>query len=171
MMRILDRWLWRVVDLGILLAVLGMVLLITLQVGSRMMSASYPWTEELSRFLFIWTVWLGLAASFRAGSHPALDFLVYMAPSSMRIVFRVVPVLATVTLFAAVTWFGWGLLRQQIRFGEQSAILQIGMWLSTLPLVLGSALSIVGVIIDGIVRDPLADPIEDQLSQTGSIAS
>ena len=163
-MKFLDRWLWRTVDAAILVAVIGMVVLITLQVASRIIAASFPWTEELSRFLFIWTVWLGLAASFRTGSHPAITFLAAIAPRAIRRVLRAVPVVATLVLFAAVTWFGWGLMRQQIQFGEQSPILQIGMWWSTLPLLLGAGLSLVGVIVDGLVRNPLEDPIGDQIS-------
>ena len=60
-----DRLIWRIVDGAILVAVLGMVALISLQVGSRLAGVSVPWTEELSRFMFIWTIWMGLAASFR----------------------------------------------------------------------------------------------------------
>lgn len=150
----IDRLLWRMVDGVILLAVLGMVCLIALQVGSRLTDASVPWTEELSRFLFIWTVWLGLAASFRAGAHPALDILPETAPRGLRLAFRVVQVAATVALFSAVTWHGFTLLRQQISFGELSPILQIGMWWATLPLVLGAALSIIGAIIAGLQPPP-----------------
>jgi TRAP-type C4-dicarboxylate transport system permease small subunit len=146
-----DRLLWRSVDVAILIAVLGMVCLIALQVGSRFVDASVPWTEELSRFLFIWTVWLGLAASFRAGAHPSLDILSMAAPDRLRFIFRAVQVVATVMLFAAVSWHGLRLLRQQIVFGEQSPILQVGMWVATLPLVLGAALSILGAVVDGLL--------------------
>jgi TRAP-type C4-dicarboxylate transport system permease small subunit len=55
-----------------------------------------------------------------------------------------------VILFAAVSWHGFWLLRQQIVFGEQSPILQVGMWVATLPLVLGAALSILGAVVDGL---------------------
>lgn len=145
-----DRLLWGIVDGAILIAVLGMVCLIVLQVGSRLVDASIPWTEELSRFLFIWTVWLGLAASFRVGAHPSLDILPIGAWPRLGPFFRVVQVAATVTLFAAVSWHGFGLLRQQIVFGEQSPILQVGMWVATLPLVLGATLSILGAVVDGL---------------------
>ena len=53
-------------------------------------------------------------------------------------------------LFTAVTWHGFWLLRQQVVFGERSPILQVGMWLATLPLVLGAALSIFGALVDGL---------------------
>ncbi len=143
----LDRMIWRLVDGAILLAVLGMVCLIALQVGSRLIGASVPWTEELSRFLFIWTVWLGLAATFRAGNHPALEILPAMTSGGVRRVLIFVPVIATAILFIAVTYYGYQLMAQQIRFGERSPILQVGMYWATLPLVLGSALSIFGTVM------------------------
>ncbi|MGP3698550.1 TRAP transporter small permease [Rhodobacter sp. NSM] len=146
-MRKLDGLLWRLVDAVILVAVVGMVCLIALQVGSRLMGASVPWTEELSRFLFIWTVWLGIATGFRYGQHPALSFLYFLAPRGLKPVLRVIPAVAAVMLFSIVTWHGWALLSQQVRFGELSPILQVGMWLTTLPLVLGSGLAVLGAIV------------------------
>lgn len=165
-MKAIDKFIWKSVDALLLAAILGMVALIALQVGSRFVRQSVSWTEELSRFLFIWTIWMGLAASFRGGTHPSITFIPGMMPKRFRIVFRVIPVLATLVLFGAVSWFGYGLFMQQIRFGERSAILQIGMYWSTLPLVVGSVLAMVGVTVDGIVRDPLEDPIQEQIAQS-----
>lgn len=166
-MRRLDRLLWRVTDAVILVAVTGMVVLICLQVGSRLLGASISWTEELSRFFFIWTVWFGLAASFRAGSHPAITLLPDLAPPGLQWLFRALPMIATTILFAAVTWYGFGLMRQQIAFGEQSPILQIGMWLSTLPLVIGAALSIIGAIISGVFDDPVTAAFDEAYRDSG----
>ena len=59
-------------------------------------------------------------------------------------------------MFLAVTYHGYRLLQQQITFGEKSPILQLGMYWATLPLVLGSALSILGVLINAI-RGPQPD--------------
>ncbi|MFN4101652.1 MAG: TRAP transporter small permease [Pararhodobacter sp.] len=145
----IDRLIWRIIDVAILLAVLGMVGLITLQVGSRLAGLSVPWTEEMSRFLFIWTIWMGLAASFRTGAHPALQLVPDSAPRPLLLIMRIVQVSASTILFGAVGWHGLALLQQQIRFGEQSPILQIGMWWATLPLVIGSALAILGALIEG----------------------
>lgn len=156
----IDRLLWRCVDGVILCAVLGMICLISLQVGSRLIDASVPWTEELSRFLFIWTVWLGLAASFRAGLHPSLDILPDAAPHFLRRFLHIIQVIATIILFCAISWHGFALLRQQISFGEQSAILQIGMWWATLPLVLGGILSVIGVILNGVKDAPQRNNVD-----------
>jgi TRAP-type C4-dicarboxylate transport system permease small subunit len=151
-----DRLIWRAVDVVIPVAVLGMVVLISLQVGSRLAGISVPWTEELSRFMFIWTIWMGLAASFRSGAHPSLQLIPETAPRALPLIMRVAQVLACITLFTAVGWHGWSLLNQQIRFGEQSPILQVGMWWATLPLVLGSALAILGALLDSL--RPLSPP-------------
>jgi TRAP-type C4-dicarboxylate transport system permease small subunit len=157
-MKKLDKLLWRLVDAVILVAVFGMVCLIGLQVGSRLMGASIAWTEELSRFLFIWTIWMGLGTGFRNGMHPALTMLTVLAPPALQPALRLIPALASVILFSVVSYHGWGLMQQQIRFGEQSAILQVGMWLATLPLVLGSGLAILGTLIHAFTRPDYADP-------------
>ncbi len=152
----LDRLIWRAVDAAILVAVLGMVALISLQVGSRLAGVSVPWTEELSRFLFIWTIWMGLAASFRTGAHPSLQLIPETAPRPLLLIMRAAQLLACITLFAVVGWHGWSLLNQQIRFGEQSPILRVGMWWATLPLVLGSSLAILGAVLDSLRPLPSA---------------
>jgi C4-dicarboxylate transporter, DctQ subunit len=151
-MKAIDRWIWRLVDAVLLVAITGMIGLITLQVISRQIGHSVPWTEELSRFLFIWTIWFGVAASFRQGQHPAITLLTgFVTNLTARRFVDGIPALATAILFVIVAYYGWDLLAQQIRFGETSPILRVGMWLATLPLVLGSALAVLGAIIHGVL--------------------
>jgi len=151
MMKTIDRWIWQLVDAVLLIAITGMIGLIALQVVSRLIGNSAPWTEELSRFLFIWTIWFGVAASFRTGQHPAVTLLSDLfTHSATRRLFDLIPALAAAALFAVVAWYGWDLLAQQVRFGESSPILRVGMWLTTLPLVIGSALAVVGALIHGL---------------------
>lgn len=150
-MRSFDNALWRLVDGILLIAVLGMVCLIGLQVVSRLLGNSLPWTEELSRFFFIWTIWLGLAAGFRGGQHPRVTVLSDLLPSAWaRRSLDLLAALAAAVLFIIVTRHGWDLLWQQVRFGETSAILQIGMWVATLPIVLGSGLAVLGAMVHGL---------------------
>ena len=51
-------------------------------------------------------------------------------------------------LFAVIGWNAVGLLMQRISFGETSPVLGIGMWIATLPVILGSILAILGCLID-----------------------
>lgn len=146
-MKQLERMLWRVVDATLFVTIVGMVILIGLQVGSRVFGGSIPWTEELGRLLFIWTVWLGMAAGFRWGQQPAIELFVGRLPRGARSVANAFSVLCTVVFFVVVAWNGVKLLMQQIQFGEVSAILQIGQWMTTVPMVLGTCLSIVAAIM------------------------
>lgn len=149
-MKQFERLLWRLVDGSLVITITGMVLLIALQVGSRLVGSSVVWTEELSRFLFVWTIWLGMAAGFRHGLHPSLDMLPAMLPPNGRRLLGWLQVLAASTFLAIVCWYSVKLVQQQLLFREVSAILQIGKWLTTVPMVLGSALAIIGVIMHGL---------------------
>lgn len=161
-MKTIDRWIWRLVDAVLLIAITGMIGLIALQVVSRLLGSSVPWTEELSRFLFIWTIWFGVAASFRTGQHPAVTLLSDLVtdPASRRVI-DLIPAVAAAVLFAIVAYYGWSLLAQQIRFGETSPILRVGMWLATLPLVLGSALAVIGALIHGVQGSDYSHAIKE----------
>lgn len=160
-MQQIDKMVWRIVDAVILVAVISMVVLIALQVISRFSGHSVAWTEELARFLFIWTVWLGLAVGFRNGQHPALNFLIVFIPQSVRRFYRLIPAVCAMLLFGIACWQGWNLMLQQISFNERSATLQVGMWLATLPLVIGSGLAIVGAALNALFApDDFATPVD-----------
>ena len=164
-MQRIDRAIWRIVDLAIFIAVLGMVVFIVIQVGSRLAGESVPWTEELSRFLFLWTTYLGMAAGFRQGHHPSFGLLgALLPPGGQRALTLVTPVAAAI-FFGIVGVYGFALLRQQIAFGEMSPILQIGMWVTTLPLVLGALLAILGAAMHAVQDHPafsFVPDLEDQ---------
>ena len=150
-MRMIDRALWRLVDAAIFIAVVGMVILICIQVTTRFLGHSAPWTEELSRFLFIWTTFLGMATGFRYGTHPSLGLFAEGLPEPIQKYLRLLTPLSALVFFAIVSWFAFKLLQQQIRFGEISPILQIGMWITTLPLIIGAVLAPIGAITHAIL--------------------
>lgn len=146
-MKRVEKILWRTVDAILLIAIAGMVTMITLQVGSRLLGVSIGWTEELSRMLFVWTIWMGMAAGFRNGQQPAIDLLVNATSGYTRLALRLLSVACISFFFAVVAWHALQLTLQQIRFGEVSAILQIGKWTMSVPIVLGALLSIVGALL------------------------
>lgn len=152
-MKVLDRYIWKAVDGAIFCAVFGMVVLIATQVATRMIGHSAPWTEELSRFLFIWTTFLGMATGFRHGNHPSMELLLAYFPDAVVRLLRLLTPVCAVVFFGIVCWFGLILIQQQIRYGEISPSLQIGMWVTTLPLILGSALASIGAIMHGFFPD------------------
>ncbi|MCL6614828.1 MAG: TRAP transporter small permease [Firmicutes bacterium] len=58
------------------IVVVAMVVVLSLQVLSRyLFNAPLYWSEELARFIFIWSVFLGAAMAFRRGTHMSVDLI------------------------------------------------------------------------------------------------
>src|SRR6266516_6229489 len=92
-----------------------LVVPVSLQIVARYTQAipSYIWTEEMSRFLFIWMVMLGAMIGVREGTHFEVDIwpeLGRRANAALRIVSHLfVLVFALVFLFWGIKFveFGW----------------------------------------------------------------
>jgi TRAP-type transport system small permease protein len=103
-----------------------LVVPVTMQIVSRYtgLVPSYIWTEELSRFLFIWMVMLGAMVAVREGTHFEVDVWPELSPRAaarLRIVSHLF-----VLLFALVFVY-WGV--QFVRFGwdQESELAELPM--------------------------------------------
>jgi len=70
----------------VLLILLASICIVMLtQVFSRyLFNAPLTWPEELSRYLFIWVVFLGAAIAFRHKAHLGMDFVTAKLPEKLR---------------------------------------------------------------------------------------
>ena len=92
---------------------------VTLQVVSRYTALipSWIWTEELSRFLFIWMIMLGAMIGVREGSHFVVDVWPDLAPRPAALL-QVASNLFVLVFALVFVW--WGI--QFVRFGwDQSS--------------------------------------------------
>lgn len=137
---------WRVIDLLLAIAIVGMLVVLLMQVIARLIGASPTWTEEVARFLFMGGVFLGLAAGFRIGGHPRVNFLVAKGPEWLGKLSLHLTVASALVFFGVLAWKSVELMVQQIGTNETSPALGLSMWVVTVPLVLGAFLSIVASI-------------------------
>lgn len=92
-----------------------LVIPVSLQILSRYtgLIPSYIWTEELSRFLFIWMVMLGAMIGIREGTHFEVDVWPELSPrgnAALKIVsYAFILVFALVFLYWGISFvqFGW----------------------------------------------------------------
>ena len=87
---------------------------VTLQIISRytQLIPSYIWTEELSRFLFIWMVMLGAMIGIREHTHFEVDVWPELKPKANALL-RIVSHLFVLVFALVFIW--WGI--QFVRFG------------------------------------------------------
>jgi TRAP-type transport system small permease protein len=123
---------------------LALVLVALLQVGSRYTGLVFvPWTEELSRVLFVWVIWLGAGAASARGAQIRFDLVVDRLPGVAARRVKDVVDLAGAGFLAAVAWYGWQVARSQAdtRFLTFDVSVQ---WMY-LAAVLGAVLMIAGM--------------------------
>ncbi len=103
-----------------------LVVPVTMQIVSRYtgLIPSYIWTEELSRFMFIWMVMIGAMVAVREGTHFEVDVWPDLSPRAaarLRIFSNLF-----VLLFALVFVY-WGV--QFVRFGwnQESELAELPM--------------------------------------------
>jgi TRAP-type transport system small permease protein len=66
----------RVVTWFVVVLLLGLTAVVTLQIIARVFFEAFSWTEELSRYLLVWSTFLGASMGFKRGSHVAITFVV-----------------------------------------------------------------------------------------------
>ncbi|TWO72565.1 TRAP transporter small permease [Caenimonas sedimenti] len=103
-----------------------LVVPVTMQIVSRYtgLVPSYIWTEELSRFLFIWMVMLGAMVAVREGTHFEVDVWPDLSPRAaalLRIVSNIF-----VLLFALVFVY-WGVRFVRFGWSQQSELAELPM--------------------------------------------
>ena len=101
---------------------------VSLQIFSRYTSLipSYIWTEEMARFLFIWTVMIGAMIGVRDSTHFEVDVwpqLVRRGEAAVRIMAR----LGTLALALVLVWAGTEFTR--FAWHRTSELAELPLWL------------------------------------------
>lgn len=134
-----------VTDYAAGLACAGVLVVVLIQVAGRLLGHPLPWTEEAVRFLFIWMVFLGLAAGFRTvESARVVVFLIMWRKVLQRLAVPIY-VASSVLFFALMGWTGITLVRQQIMMNETAATVPIPMWVIGLVMPVTAIIAILAI--------------------------
>ena len=101
---------------------------VTMQIIARFTSLipAYIWTEEASRFLFIWMVMLGAMIAVREGTHFEVDVWPELKPraaAALKIVSGIF------VLVFALVFVWWGIAFTQFGWNQTSEIADLPMWM------------------------------------------
>jgi TRAP-type transport system small permease protein len=99
---------------------------VTLQIISRYTALipSWIWTEELSRFLFIWMVMLGAMIGVREGTHFEVDVWPDLKPRATALL-RIVSNLLVLVFALVFVW--WGIAFVRFGWNQDSELAELPM--------------------------------------------
>ncbi len=118
----------RVLTWVMVLAVAILIVPVTLQIVARFTEIipRYIWTEELSRFCFIWMVMIGAILAVRERMHFDVDLWSNLSPRQDALLRMISN--ACVLAFTLVTIY-WGIEFTQFGWNQTSELADLPMWL------------------------------------------
>jgi TRAP-type C4-dicarboxylate transport system permease small subunit len=118
----------KLLDFLLALSVLVLVFPVSLQIFSRFTSLipHYIWTEEMARFLFIWTIMIGGMIGVREAAHFEVDLLPEL-PARGEALARIIGRLGILVLALVFVWGGWKFTR--FAFNRISELAEMPLWL------------------------------------------
>jgi len=108
------------------------------------LNSSIYFSEELSRFAFIWAGFLAASLAVRQGGHVAVTILVERAPDTLRRGAALVAKALTLLLLGVVTVTGASVLPDQ--WGQQTSTLGFSVFWFYLAVPVGAALAALQVL-------------------------
>ncbi len=114
-----------------------------------------PASEELSRLLFVWMVFIGATAAYPAGEHMAFTSLVGMLKNRPAL-FMAVTIFIRLLVLTACVLIGWGAWQQVVvGYGSHSVVLGYSTALLPLPAFLCATAIGLMALFEIIQRTPL----------------
>jgi len=122
------RWYAQLLNWLLALSVGILVIPISLQIFSRYTALipSYIWTEEMARFLFIWTIMIGAMIGARESTHFEVDVWPRMGPrgEALARLFGRLGILATALVFVTA-----GIQFTEFAMNRISELAELPLWL------------------------------------------
>ena len=128
---------------GTLVCLLFVVLL---QVGSRLIGLKLTWTEETTRFFFLWMMFLAVAAGFNRAESSRVVVLVQVLPRPIQILCTVLYYVVSIAFFIFMAYYGFELTMQKYAFNEMATAIAIPMGAIMICVPLCGVLGVIGTI-------------------------
>lgn len=128
---------------GTLVCLLFVVLL---QVFSRLLGVSLTWTEETTRFFFLWMMFIAVAAGFNRAESSRVVILVKLLPRPIQMICTALYYVVTLGFFIFMVYYGILLTMQKFAFHEMATAIAIPMGFIMICVPLCGLLGIIGTI-------------------------
>lgn len=142
------RWLDKNIEKVLLCIFLGvMVVVMSVQVVARyVFNSSLSWSEELTRYLFIWSAFLSLPFTIRYGIALKIDhFLILLSKNAKRIV-NIIGHILMLVFFIFMLLQSLDVVQSAINSGQKSPALGLPMYIVQVSSTVGFTLAIIRTV-------------------------
>lgn len=116
----------------------GMVLVTTMQIICRVFFNALTWSEEVARYLLVWSTFIGAGCVYKKGGHISVLIAQELLPGKLRKLVQILVHLLCGAFFAITLYYGFKYMRMQ---GNQlSAALRIPMRLMYMAIPIGCSI-------------------------------
>jgi len=120
--------------------------IVLIQIAGRTLGHPAPWTEEGTRFAFIWMIYLGLGIGFRKGESARVTQFLRWLPYAVQKRSKWIYLVTSAGFFTFMLITGIQLAGQQMAMHELGSALMIPMWLVGVCVPVSAALGILGLV-------------------------
>lgn len=96
------KWLDRTIEMACFIVFAALILIVVIQILSRFLPFSFIWTEELSRFLFIYGIVLGAPLAIKRKEFVNVDMIINKFPPGFKRVYDIILNLAIIILMIII---------------------------------------------------------------------
>ncbi|MDF2952439.1 MAG: hypothetical protein K0S18_2022 [Anaerocolumna sp.] len=133
-------------DLILLFTLAGMFFVIILQIIGRVSNHPFPWTEETTRYLFLWMMFMALAAGFNKAESSRVTIFLNYGPKWLKKLSEILYAVFVLGFFGFMVVYGIQLVQQQIMLNEMGTALLIPMAFIGVCVPISGVLGIIGTI-------------------------
>ncbi|WP_080872889.1 TRAP transporter small permease [Oceanobacillus timonensis] len=128
------------------LIAVALLVVVVMQIGGRWLGSPSPWTEEMTRYLFIWMIFIGVGLGFRKAESPRVTVFLNWMPSSIQKLGRWTYIVGSISFLLFMVIYGVHLVHQQVTLNETSSVLLIPVWLVGISVPISGVLGILNII-------------------------
>lgn len=136
----------KIEDCLVVVALVSLFFTIILQILGRVFNNPFPWTEETSRYLFIWMMFIALAAGFNKAESSRVTIVVEYLPNILKKVCFLLYIVMVAGFFLFMVIYGRELVMQQVNMKEMGTALLIPMYLIGICVPISGILGLIGTL-------------------------
>lgn len=124
----------------------GIFFTIILQIIGRETGHPFPWTEETTRYLFLWMMFIALASCFNKAESSRVIIFLNLGPKWLKKFSEILYAIVVIGFFGFMVVYGIQLVNQQISMNEMGTALIIPMAFIGICVPISGIFGIIGTI-------------------------